>query len=103
MSGVPPLGAALTEDAWAKASGRRRATWWERYNAYLASPAWAEKRRRVFKRARGVCEGCGEARATQVHHLTYRRVFNELLFDLVAVCGPCHQRAHPHKELRGDD
>lgn len=50
-------------------------------------------------RARGVCEGCRSARATQVHHLTYQHAGHvvpggELLWELVAVCDDCHDRAH---------
>jgi hypothetical protein len=45
--------------------------WWQAYNTYLASPTWATKRRRVLERANGQCEGCGDRRAVQVHHLRY--------------------------------
>jgi hypothetical protein len=99
------------QDRWEKKKyadfGRRRddaeraedARWWQWYSTYLESPAWREKRRLVLARANGTCEGCAAARATQIHHLTYARAGNELLFDLVAVCQPCHQRAHPDKVL----
>jgi hypothetical protein len=29
-----------------------------------------------------------------VHHLTYERLYAELLEDLEAVCAPCHRQAH---------
>lgn len=64
--------------------------WWRWYNTYLESSVWKEKRRAVLLRAQGVCEGCRNAMATEVHHLTYERVGREPLFDLVAVCKPCH-------------
>jgi 5-methylcytosine-specific restriction endonuclease McrA len=64
------------------------------YAEYLQSTAWKEKRRLIMQRCRGYCEGCGSAPATQVHHLTYKHVGNELLFELVAVCDPCHDRIH---------
>lgn len=72
---------------------------WEWYSTYLKSPRWRNKRDLVLMRANGVCEGCEDAKATQVHHLTYVRVGDELLFDLVAVCNDCHQKAHPDKDL----
>lgn len=72
----------------------RDAQWWRDYDAYLQSPEWAERRRRVLRRAGGICEGCLTNRATQVHHLTYARVRAEMLFDLVAICGDCHERIH---------
>jgi hypothetical protein len=71
----------------------------ERYNAYLWSPEWRDRRARVMQRAGTLCEGCLEQRATQVHHLTYERKYREMLFDLVAVCDNCHAEIHPH--LRG--
>lgn len=70
--------------------------WWDWYNNYLLSPEWSRKRDLVLRRANGICEGCGLARATQVHHKTYERVGHEMLFDLVAICSKCHE-AIPHK------
>jgi len=64
------------------------------YDPYLRSPAWAQRRRLVLKRAGGVCEGCGERPPTQVHHLTYEHVGTEFLFELAAVCDECHDRLH---------
>jgi hypothetical protein len=67
---------------------------WHRYNEYLKSPTWAERRGRVLQRAKGICEGCSDRPAVQVHHLTYKHVFEEFLFELVAVCDDCHKRLH---------
>lgn len=68
--------------------------WWNDYNHYLKSPAWERRRNLVFERANGICEGCGRNAATQAHHLTYDRLGNEMLFDLVAVCESCHLSIH---------
>jgi len=77
--------------------------WWVAYNAYLASPTWRSKRQRVLERASGKCEGCGERRATQVHHLRYPQgcwpgskewIAQEKLFDLRAICDGCHTDVH---------
>lgn len=68
--------------------------WWRAYDAYLESDEWRRKRALVLKRSAGVCEGCGERPAVQVHHLHYKRVFREMLFDLVAVCRQCHDAIH---------
>jgi hypothetical protein len=71
---------------------------WERkrarYAEYLQSDEWRERRALVLERAEGLCEGCREKPATQVHHLTYDHIFNELLFELVAVCDDCHEHIH---------
>jgi hypothetical protein len=68
--------------------------WRHCYEEYLQSDAWHERRRRVLARARGICEGCRQAPATQVHHLTYKHVCNEFLWELVAICRGCHERYH---------
>lgn len=73
----------------------QNAAWWQRYNAYLQTTAWRLKRQAVLTRANNWCEGCGKHQATQVHHLTYDHVFDEFLFELVAVCDFCHHRIHP--------
>jgi 5-methylcytosine-specific restriction endonuclease McrA len=83
--------------------GERNRQWWFAYNMYLSSPAWQAKRAKVLRRANGRCEGCGERRAVQVHHLRYpqgcwpgspRWVALEKLFDLTAVCEDCHDDLH---------
>ncbi len=70
--------------------------WWRRYNEHLNSEKWAALRRKVLARCRGICEGCGERPAAHIHHLDYARLGDEMLFDLAAVCLPCHERIHPH-------
>jgi hypothetical protein len=65
--------------------------WWDRYNEYLESPEWQERRAAVLARAKYVCEACGIERATEVHHPTYAHVFNEPLFELRAICHDCHE------------
>lgn len=64
------------------------------YQAYLNSAKWKAKRYKVLRRASFRCEKCGKRQATQIHHLTYRRIFNEPLTDLLAVCAKCHMRIH---------
>ncbi|SRR6266849_6211614 len=67
------------------------------YDIYLSTPSWQAKRAKVMKRAGGLCEGCLERNATQVHHLTYDHIFDEFMFELVAVCDECHARLHADK------
>lgn len=73
---------------------RCRTEWWRHYNAYLETPEWKRKRQLVLLRAQGVCEGCREAEAVQVHHLSYSDVGEEFLFQLAAMCRKCHERWH---------
>lgn len=75
------------------------AQWWAWYNQYLQSPAWREKRIKVLRRDNFTCLGCGKPQsATQVHHLTYDRAGQEMLFDLVSICETCHKAIHAAKE-----
>lgn len=71
-----------------------KAEWWRWYNKYLQSTEWRVRRDLVMARCEGVCEGCRSRPAVQVHHLTYDHVGNEFLWELAAVCTPCHERAH---------
>lgn len=73
------------------------------YDAYLGSPEWRYVRAKVWKRAGGVCEGCLTCAATDVHHLTYRNLFAEFMFQLVALCRGCHDRIHAPTALGGDE
>lgn len=75
--------------------------WWARYDAYLRSPQWKQKAEAVKRRAGGMCEGCEMRKATQVHHLTYKHVFEEFLWELRAICDVCHERVHSSKESHG--
>lgn len=72
----------------------RDATWPELYRDYLRSHEWAMLRAKVMRRAQHCCEGCGDTRPTEVHHLTYENVTREFLFELVALCTECHERLH---------
>ena len=62
------------------------------YDAYLRSPEWRSLRKRIYKRASGLCEGCLLRPATQTHHLTYAHKGNEFAWELVAICDACHDR-----------
>lgn len=68
--------------------------WHEENDWYYGSDQWLERRALVLKRANYVCEGCGKAKATQAHHITYDHFGDEFLFELLAVCEPCHSRIH---------
>jgi hypothetical protein len=71
--------------------------WWWAYNQYLNSDEWRTMRLKVLKRDGGKCRlglrGCTR-NATQVHHLTYKRVTREEMDDLVSACKTCHELHH---------
>jgi 5-methylcytosine-specific restriction endonuclease McrA len=99
---VPPAFQEHIKDEWIKNSRESadrianvdESAYWAAYEKYLVSEGWSIKRSKVLKRAKGICEGCLENRATQVHHLTYAHVGNEFLFELVAICNECHKGLH---------
>ena len=66
----------------------------KKYHLYLGTKEWKDRRAKVLRRANNLCEGCGDRTATEVHHLTYANVGDELLFQLVALCSPCHSKLH---------
>jgi len=83
-------------------SAFERAEFFRWYGEYLKSPAWKAKREKVILRAQGLCEGCRDAPASEVHHLNYHNVGDELLFQLVAVCKSCHHRLHEGGDELGE-
>lgn len=91
----------LASEAQKAAYAEQRERWWDEYDAYLQTPEWHAKREKVLLRDRYLCQGCLEMQAVHVHHLTYERLFSELLCDLVSLCVPCHQLCHPYKDISG--
>jgi len=86
----------------AEAAKRERdEEWWAAYSAYLLTPQWSARRQKALERDGHLCQGCLDAIATDVHHMTYERLFNELICDLVSLCHDCHQTCHPHKDIKG--
>ncbi|MEX5600134.1 MULTISPECIES: HNH endonuclease [Rhodobacterales] len=90
---------AIQESRW-RGSVEGKSYFQRSHADYLASREWAERRSLVMDRAAGLCEGCRKARAAEVHHLSYRNWGSEFLFELVALCGDCHDRIHRLNEDR---
>jgi hypothetical protein len=94
----------VTQAFWSQSARKRESKrsqeqwhWWAWYDSYLLSVEWQERRKLVLERCKGFCEGCLRRKATQVHHLTYEHVGNELLYELVALCDDCHGKAHEER------
>jgi hypothetical protein len=72
--------------------GRRVETEFQsEYARYLKSSRWRALSRAVQMHAKGKCEICLRANGTECAHLTYDRVFNERITDLLWVCVRCHR------------
>jgi 5-methylcytosine-specific restriction endonuclease McrA len=63
----------------------------QQYIDYIHGPVWKAKRLQVLTRDKYICQVCKVAKASQVHHKTYIRLYQELLEDLISVCTPCHR------------
>ena len=95
MKKVGLVGAEVKMNAWSMMLKRNRAR--PLYNDYLASEEWRIKRFTVLERDGFLCQKCLVRHATQVHHLSYDRVGDEALDDLVSLCGGCHTKIHLRK------
>lgn len=67
------------------------------YHQYIKSVKWKSKRELLFNERGKMCQKCGSHNDIQVHHLTYKNIFNEPLGDLMVVCRKCHKKIHKIK------
>ena len=81
----------------------KQAQFFKWYSEYLKSDEWFAKRTKVLLRSQGICEGCRDRDAAEVHHVSYRNVGDEFLFELVALCLECHDRFHSTFDIKSDD
>lgn len=65
-----------------------------KYNLYLESDKWKQIRRKILERDGYKCRICGTNYNLRIHHLTYKRLYNENEEDLITVCESCHKAYH---------
>jgi hypothetical protein len=65
----------------------------EEYAAYLQSGAWQVKRLQRLQLSGFRCSACRSTKELQVHHLTYERIFEEEMADLLPLCDRHHDAA----------
>ena len=65
----------------------------KKYYDYLQSPAWAEIRIDMLS-AYPKCSRCDSEYLLQVHHKSYKNIFNEEPEDLEVICKSCHRKEH---------
>jgi 5-methylcytosine-specific restriction endonuclease McrA len=68
----------------------KKDNWFKEHSEYLQTSKWKAIRQKVFIRDNFICQGCLEAPASEVHHLTYDHWKDELMFELISVCYNCH-------------
>jgi len=64
------------------------------FNAYLSSETWANNRKLRLEHDGFKCQICGSGKNLSVHHITYERLGDEDLSDLITVCADCHKKIH---------
>ncbi len=69
-------------------------TWFVDYGTYLKSDIWKEKRIKILRRDKYICQKCFKNNATDIHHLTYKNFGFEKLDELLALCRLCHEELH---------
>ena len=73
------------------------------YDDYMKSVEWEEKRQLRLRLDGFRCFKCGTSVNLQVHHITYERLGQERMGDLITLCGSCHKRLHePKRQSRSE-
>lgn len=63
------------------------------YQEYLQSDRWKKLRAKKFKKHRA-CSICGSKESLDVHHLSYKNLYDVLPSDLRVMCRKCHCLVH---------
>lgn len=71
------------------------------YKEYIHSTEWEEKRQDIFK-YQNICQKCWTSYKLNIHHWTYKRLWNENLSDLFVMCSDCHKKFHDKFGVRGN-
>lgn len=72
-----------------KISDRRK-----KYLDYLNSKEWREFRIKALVHFGNQCGLCTSTQNLQLHHKTYKNLFNETFEDVIPLCKKCHKRHH---------
>jgi hypothetical protein len=67
------------------------------YREYLKTPHWQLLRRDRLFLDNYMCVICHAQRNLIVHHLTYKRLYNERITDVITLCDFCHKIEHFYK------
>ena len=73
----------------------------KKYQDYLQSAEWREKRRMILDYWDNRCVVCNSDYKVELHHRTYKRTGEEKLTDLVPLCKQCHMHITYRYTLTG--
>ena len=78
----------------------------EEYKKYMKSKEWQTKKKERIAIDNGCCmckRPLDKIRSVQVHHITYKNLGHEdVLNDLVTLCGSCHKKIHNYYNRKRD-
>lgn len=69
----------------------------KQYLKYIEGPIWRKLRNQILDECGCICTKCNkefERPMLHVHHMTYKRLFNEEKTDLMVLCKFCHKAVH---------
>jgi len=66
----------------------------EEKQKYIQSDKWKILKEKRLKIANRSCEICKRKNNLQLHHITYERLGDEIIEDLIILCKKCHQQQH---------
>jgi len=70
---------------------------WEKakeFENYMKSDEWKNLKNQRLKKDGFCCVLCKSKEHLICHHLTYKRLFNEEINDLITLCKRCHNKIH---------
>lgn len=68
--------------------------WFQKYNEYLNSECWHNKRKRIIALDDGRCLITSQTKNIQVHHIHYNNVGNERDCELITLSEETHKKIH---------
>lgn len=69
------------------------------YDSYIHSAQWQDKRKQRLAIDDFKCQMCGNKDNLEVHHVTYDRLGNENMDDIITLCDKCHTKVHSAQSL----
>lgn len=66
----------------------------EKYNIYIWSIEWKNKRELAFEFRWRSCQKCSSKTFLQIHYWTYHNLYKEKMSDLFVLCSKCHFDLH---------
>lgn len=66
----------------------------QKYIDYLNSDEWKYFRKKALNHFDNQCGLCTSTIALQLHHKTYKNLFNETFADVIPLCRKCHKLHH---------